>query len=157
MSLLRAAALVLVAALLATAALASGHPVSGARKCTVFPRDNPWNQRVDALPVAAGSDRIVQSIGIGASVHPDFGAGIWEGARIGIPYVTVSRRQRRVPVSFDYAVESDRGPYPIPKRDPVEGGRASTGDRHVIVVDRSRCRLYELYAAYPVDGGKRWR
>ena len=157
MSLLRAAALVLVAALLATAALASGHPVSGARKCTVFPRDNPWNQRVDALPVAAGSDRIVQSIGIGASVHPDFGAGIWEGARIGIPYVTVSRRQRRMPVSFDYADESDRGPYPIPKRAPVEGGRASTGDRHVIVVDRSRCRLYELYAAYPVDGGKRWR
>ena len=157
MSLLRAAGLVLVAALLATAALASGHPVSGARKCTVFPRDNPWNQRVDALPVAAGSDRIVQSIGIGASVHPDFGAGIWEGARIGIPYVTVSRRQRRMPVSFDYADESDRGPYPIPKRAPVEGGRASTGDRHVIVVDRSRCRLYELYAAYPVDGGKRWR
>jgi hypothetical protein len=154
---LRATALVLVAALLGGAALASGHPVRGAGKCTIFPRSNPWNERVDGLPVAAASDRIVASIGTGASVHPDFGAGIWEGARIGIPYVTVSKRQRRVPVSFDYADESDRGPYPIPKRAPIEGGRASSGDRHVIVVDRAHCRLYELYAAYPVDGGKRWR
>src|SRR4051812_41688383 len=157
MSPLRTAALVALAAVVATTALASGHPVKGARKCTLFPRDNPWNQRVDGLPVAADSDRIVRSIGAGANMHPDFGAGIWEGARIGIPYTTVSKRQRRVPVSFDYADESDRGPYPIPKRAPIEGGRSSSGDRHVIVVDRSRCRLYELYAAYPVDGGKRWR
>jgi hypothetical protein len=157
MSPLRTAALVALAAVVTTTALASGHPVKGARKCTAFPRDNPWNQRVDGLPVAADSDRIVRSIGAGANMHPDFGAGIWEGARIGIPYTTVSKRQRKVPVSFDYADESDRGPYPIPKRAPIEGGRSSTGDRHVIVVDRSRCRLYELYAAYPVDGGRRWR
>ena len=27
----------------------------------------------------------------------------------------------------------------------------------MIVVDRDRCRLYELFAAYPLDGGRRWR
>ena len=69
----------------------------------------------------------------------------------------MSRRQRKVPVSFDYADESDRGPYPIPAGAPIEGGRNSDGDRHVIVVDRDRCRLYELYAAYPVAGGSGWR
>ena len=66
-------------------------------------------------------------------------------------------RQRKVHVSFDYADESDRRRYPIPRDAPVEGGRGSDGDRHVIVVDRDRCRLYELYAAYPVNGGQRWR
>jgi hypothetical protein len=62
-----------------------------------------------------------------------------------------------VPVSFEYASESDPGPYPIPANVPIEGGRRSDGDRHVIVVDRSRCRLYELYAAHPEEGGRRWR
>jgi hypothetical protein len=60
-------------------------------------------------------------------------------------------------VSFDYASESDRGPYPIPRSVPIEGGRSSSGDRHVIVVDRDSCRDYELFAAYPVAGGARWR
>jgi hypothetical protein len=157
MSALRTVALASLAAALATAALASGHAVEGARHCPVFPRDNPWNQRVDGLPVAPDSERLIRGIGAGSYVHPDFGAGIWEGARIGIPYVTVSKHQRRVPVSFDYAEESDRGRYPIPRKAPVEGGRRATGDRHVIVVDRDRCRLYELFAAHPVAGEQRWR
>src|SRR6185503_2993876 len=75
---------------------------------------------------------------------------------IGIPFVTVPRSQPRVPVSFDYADESDGRSYPIPPRAPVEGGRNADGDRHVIVVDRSRCRLYELFSAYPRAGGARW-
>ncbi len=157
MSALRTVALASLAAALATAALASGHAVKGARDCPVFPRDNPWNQRVDGLPVAPDSERLIRGIGGGSYVHSDFGAGIWEGARIGIPYVAVSKHQRRVPVSFDYADESDRGRYPIPRKAPIEGGRRSTGDRHVIVIDRDRCRLYELFAAYPVAGGRRWR
>jgi hypothetical protein len=61
-----------------------------------------------------------------------------------------------VPVSFDYADESDRGRYPIPARAPIEGGRSSDGDRHVIVVQRSRCRAYELFDAHPAAGGARW-
>jgi hypothetical protein len=143
--------------LLLTAALAGGHPPKGAPRCKVFPRDNPWNQRVDGLPVASDSARLVRSIGLDASVHADFGAGLYEGRPIGIPFTTVGGRQRKVHVSFEYADESDRRRYPIPRKAPVEGGRASDGDRHVIVVDRKRCRLYELYAAYPVRGGRSWR
>jgi hypothetical protein len=123
--------------------------------CPVFPADNHWNLRVDKLPVLTNSDAIVRSLGAGEHMHADFGSGQYQGAPIGIPYVTVPRRQRRVPVSFQYAGESDRGRYPIPRRVPVEGGRASDGDRHVIVVDRSRCRLYELFDAHPLDRG--WR
>ena len=146
-----------VLAALATVALASAHPLRGARKCPVFPKDNPWNERVDRAPVAPNSAELIRSIGLGAHLHPDFGSGTWEGAPIGIPYATVSRRQRKLPVRFDYADESDRGPYPIPPNVPIEGGRRSSGDRHVIVVDRDRCRAYELYAAYPISGGARWR
>jgi hypothetical protein len=124
--------------------------------CPVFPADNHWNLRVDTLPVHPNSDAIVRSIGAGDHMHADFGSGRYEGAPIGIPYVTVPRRQRRVPVSFDYADESDRGRYPIPRRVPIEGGRGSDGDRHVILVDRSRCRLYELFDAHPLAGGTRW-
>src|SRR5215213_690331 len=124
--------------------------------CPVFPADNPWNQRVDALPLHPRSDAIVRSIGESDNMHADFGAGRYEGAPIGIPFVTVRAGQRRVPVGFDYADESDRGRYPIPPRAPIEGGRGSDGDRHVLVVDRSRCRLYELFGAHPLDGGARW-
>jgi hypothetical protein len=137
--------------------------------CPVFPADNHWNLRVDKLSVHPNSDAIVRSIGAGDNMHADFGSGReiggsrppaargLESAPIGIPYVTVPRGQRRVPVSFQYADESDRGRYPIPPRVPIEGGRGSDGDRHVIVVDRSRCRLYELFDAHPVSGGERWR
>jgi hypothetical protein len=136
-------------------ALATGAAVLAG--CPVFPADNQWNLRVDRLPLLPNSDAIVRSIGAGEHVHADFGSGRYQGAPIGIPYVTVPRRQRRVPVSFQYAAESDRGRYPIPRRVPIEGGRASDGDRHVIVVDRSRCRLYELFDAHPLYGGARWR
>jgi hypothetical protein len=154
-----AAVVVLAAAAIAAAALspASGRPLAGARSCPVFPRDNPWNRRVDRLPVAASSAAIVRSIGLDAPLHPDFGSGRYQGSPIGIPYAAVSRRQRRLPVRFTYADESDRGPYPIPPNVPIEGGRRSRGDRHVVVVDRDRCRLYELYAAYPEHGGRSWR
>ena len=136
---------------------ATGYPVQGARNCRIFPRNNPWNQRVDSLPVHPRSDEIVRSIGRNVGLHPDFGSGFYQGSRIGIPFTTVPRAQKKVPVHFHYAGESDPGPYPIPKDAPIEGGRHSDGDRHVIVVQRGRCKLYELFAAYPRDGGKRWR
>ena len=123
----------------------------------MFPSDNPWNQRVDTAPVHPDSAAIVRSIGVDEGLHPDFGSGRYEGRPIGIPYTTVSRRQKRVRVSFEYSDESDRGPYPIPRNAPIEGGRSAEGDRHVIVVDRDRCRLYELFAAYPRRGGRSWR
>jgi hypothetical protein len=117
--------------------------------CPVFPPNNPWNQRVDQLPVQDNSAAIVRSIGLGDTMHADFGSGLWDGGPIGIPFVTVGGGQPKLPVSFDYADESDRGRYPIPAGAPIEGGRNAGGDRHVIVVDRKRCRLYELFAAYP--------
>jgi hypothetical protein len=135
---------------------ADGRPLPGAPKCSIFPPDNHWNQRVDRLPVHPNSDAIVRSIGLDQHVHADFGSGLWDGGPIGIPYTTVSRGQARVPVSFEYASESDGRRYPLPPGAPIEGGRGADGDRHVIVVDRSRCRLYELFAAHPQDGGARW-
>jgi hypothetical protein len=131
--------------------------VRGAGHCAVFPRSNAWNQRVDRLPVAADSDRIVAAIGADRPVHADFGSGLYQGAPIGIPITVVGRRQRHVPVSFTYADESDRGPYPIPPNAKIEGGANADGDRHVLIVDRDRCRLYELFDAHPVNGGMRWR
>jgi hypothetical protein len=147
------------AVLIGTAFLpsASSSPLPDAPGCRIFPRNNPWNQRVDDLPLHPRSDRIVGSIGRTEGLHPDFGSGKWEGAPIGIPYVSVRREQQKRPVRFRwYASESDKGPYPIPKDAPIEGGRQSDGDRHVIVVQRGTCKLWELYAAYPRDGGERW-
>jgi hypothetical protein len=123
----------------------------------VFPPNNPWNQRVDRLPVAKDSARLIASIGLSDPVHPDFGSGLYLGEPIGIPYAVVGRHTRRVRVTFGYASESDKGPYPIPPRVPIEGGRQSTGDRHVIVVDRANCRDYELFDAHPLNGGRSWR
>ena len=149
-----AAAAVAAGALVASA---PGHPVNGAPHCRLFPNSNPWNQRVDHLPVAGRSAAIVRSIGLNTGLHPDFGSGTYAGGPIGIPYTTVPGDQKKVSVKFGYAGESDRGPYPIPKNVPIEGGRASRGDRHALIVDREHCKLYELYALYPPSGGHGWR
>lgn len=146
------------ATVLAYSALpADSSPVRGAPRCQLFPKDNPWNQRVDQAPLHPRSDAMIRSIGTDDGVHADFGSGRYDGGPIGIPYTTVSKRQKRVRVSFDYADESDKGPYPIPPKAPIEGGSSSDGDRHVIVVDRDRCKLYELFAAFPQSGGRSWK
>ena len=119
-----------------------------------FPPDNPWNQDISGEPVDPNSATLIASCGI-RNLHPDFGT-VWNGAPNGIPYVVVPGDQPRVPVSFDYADESDPGPYPIPPDAPIEGGPNATGDRHVIVIDRDNWMLYELFDARPVDGGARW-
>ena len=121
--------------------------------CAVFPADNVWNSPVDTLPVHANSDAYVAAIGADAHVHADFGSGTWEGGPIGIPYVDVPGTQPFVDVSFDYADESDPGPYPIPPDAPIEGGPDSDGDRHVLVLDRDHCILYEMFYAFPQPGG----
>jgi hypothetical protein len=111
--------------------------------------------RVDDLPVDPLSDVIVDSIGRGEPLHPDFGAD-WDGGPFGIPYVVVEGTQARVPVEFEYEDESDPGPYPIPPDAPIEGGEDSDGDRHVLVVDRDAWRLYETFYSFPLDGGASW-
>jgi hypothetical protein len=127
-----------------------------APKCPVFPATSPWNQRVDRLPVAADSDTIVRSIGVDDHVHADFGSGLWEGGPIGIPITVVGRKTPRSRVSFEYASESDKGPYPIPRGVKIEGGKNADGDRHAVLLDKDSCRLYELFALYPKAGGG-WR
>jgi hypothetical protein len=107
--------------------------------CPVFPASNAWNEDVSKLPVAARSAAYVKSIGLGARLHPDFASRTY-----GIPFAVVPKAQRRVSIRFtDYPDESDRGPYPVPLGARVEGG----SDRHVIVVQRGTCRLFELYGA----------
>lgn len=120
----------------------------------MFPPDNPWNLPVDAEPVDPNSAVLISSIGLDTGLHPDFGAD-WNGGPFGIPYVVVGGAQARVPVAFEYAGESDPGPYPVPPDAPIEGGPNASGDRHIIVVDRDNRRLYELFAAYPDGDG--WR
>jgi hypothetical protein len=112
--------------------------------CGMFPADNPWNTRVDSLPVAANSDAIVAGIGAGTGLHPDFGSGKWVGGPIGIPYDVIDGKaiKKWTTLRFQYADESDPGPYPIPKKVHVEHG----GDRHALIVDSSSCKLYELFA-----------
>ncbi|HXR12203.1 MAG TPA: hypothetical protein VN770_07905 [Gaiellaceae bacterium] len=144
---------VVAAALLLGGGSASALRLPGAPKCTIFPASNPWNERVDTLPVAANSAQMIASIGLDTGLHPDFGSGLYDGEPIGIPYDVVSHATPRSKVTFDYADESDKGPYPIPKTVHIEGGRASTGDRHALLIDKDACKLYELYALYPTSSG----
>lgn len=124
--------------------------------CPTFPANNPWNTDISTYPVHSRSAAWVASIGATRRLHPDFGT-FWEGAPIGIPFVRVGAGQPKVPVSFEYADESDPGPYPIPPSAPIEGGPSATGDRHVLVIDDAACKLYELFSAYPQGGGTSWR
>jgi hypothetical protein len=149
-------------ALLSLALLGLGVAVSSAARlpqapaCPVFPATSPWNQCVDKLPVAPNSTAIVNAIGAGDTMHADFGSGLWEGGPIGIPITVVRGTQAKSRVAFEYTGESDKGPYPIPANVAIEGGRGSDGDRHALIVDRDRCKLYELFALYPTSGGG-WR
>ena len=115
--------------------------------CAVFPADNPWNRDVSRDPVDPLSDAYIASIGAARFLHPDFGSD----PSYGIPWITVPGNQARVPIAFDYDDESDPGPYPIPRDAPIEAG----GDRHILVLDRDACRLYETFDSRYVGPG--WR
>jgi hypothetical protein len=146
-----AAALVLG---LAGASTAASPTIAG---CPVFPTSSVWNQKVDTLPVASNSAQLIASMGVGGSVHADFGNGLYNGSRIGIPYVVVHAKSTpKSRVTFEYADESDKGPYPIPAGVPIEGApqHANEGDRHVLIVDRDACKLYELSGMS--KGGGKW-
>ncbi|HWZ70041.1 MAG TPA: hypothetical protein VN326_01010 [Casimicrobiaceae bacterium] len=116
--------------------------------CPLFPSDNVWNTAIDTLPVDANSSAYVATIGAAKPVHPDFGT-VYNG----IPFITVGASQAKVPISFNYAGESDPGPYPIPPDAPIEGGPQAGGDRRVLVLDCTAGKLYELFAAYPNADG----
>lgn len=143
-----------VMAMVASLVLASGGPtaaasvrVAGAPGCRVFPSGNVWNRRVDSLPVHPDSEVLKASIGLDSPLHPDFGS--YSG--YGIPYNIVWRSTPRSRVTFRWPHESDRVRYPIPPRVKREGG----SDRHILMLDRSSCTLYELFDAR--KSGGRWR
>ncbi len=124
----------------------SGAPVPGAPGCPLFPANNVWNVDVSGLPAAANSTAMIRSIGLSTGLHPDFGSYLGYG----IPFNVVSGKQPMVRVHFDYALESDSGPYPIPAKPLIEGG----SDRHLLIVDKANCNLYELYDVNRI--GARW-
>jgi hypothetical protein len=121
--------------------------VPGAPNCYVLPADNVWNRRVDTLPVPSYSRTMISSIGASSYLHPDFSSV--SGGNYGIPYNVVGNATTKVNVKFQYASQSDAGPYPIPSSPKIEGG----SDRHILIVQRDECRLYELFAASKTSTG----
>jgi hypothetical protein len=134
--------------LASSAGAATAPRLPGAPKCPLFPVSNVWNKRVDSLPPAPNSDAIIGAIGADTGLHPDFGT-VWDGKPNGIPYTIASKTTKRYRLSFEYASESDKGPYPIPSNVKIEGG----SDHHALIVDRDSCKLYELYALRRSGGG----
>lgn len=115
---------------------------------SVFPPDSPWNTDISGYPVDPNSDNYIASMGADTEIHPDFGT-VWNGGPNGIPYVTVSGSQAKVPITFYYADESDPGPYPIPDNAPIEWG----SDHHILVIDVTNRLLYEVYDATKMSWG----
>lgn len=134
--------------------LGPGASLHGAQ---VLPPNNPWNQEISRLPVDTNSANLIATIGNNTGLHPDFGT-VYQGAPIGIPYVVVSGTQAMVPITFNqFGSQSDPGPYPVPPNAPIEGAAGATdGDRHVLIIDRDNWKLYEMYAAAPVNNGASW-
>ncbi|HEY4691375.1 MAG TPA: hypothetical protein VIK33_18855 [Anaerolineae bacterium] len=134
--------------------IAGGPTIAG---CQVFPPDNPWNTDISGYPIHSNSTNFINSISTAGGntnyfLHADFGSYIYYG----IPYTVVASTQPSVPITFHpdgYPGESDPGPYPIPPGAPIEGGPDSTGDRHVLVLEKDNCILYELYNARYVGPG----
>ncbi len=118
--------------------VADGPTLAG---CSVYPADHYWNVAVDRLPVHQNSAKWIERISNEKGLHPDFGSGTWEGKRIGIPFNLADAASPRRSFTFDYADESDPGPYPVPASARIEEG----GDHHLLVLETSSCKLYELF------------
>jgi len=116
-----------------------------------FPSDNLWNKDISSSAIDPNSAAIISYIGPSVGIHPDFGSGLYNGSSIGIPYAVVDSTQPLIPVNYTaYGSESDPGPMPIPLTANIEGyPNPGNGDRHVLVLDRANCFLYELYSSYP--------
>jgi hypothetical protein len=119
-----------------------------------FPANSLWNENIAGAPVDPNSDAIINFIGETTPLHPDFGSGLYGGQSIGIPYIVVSGAPL-VKINFTaYGDESDPGPMPIPANAPIEGyPKPGNGDRHVLVLDRDNCWLYELYNSHLLKNG----
>ncbi len=114
-----------------------------------FPSSNLWNTDISTAPVDPNSANLINFIGASKTVHADFGSGLYAGQSMGIPYQVVSGTQAKVAVKLGaYASEDDPGPMPIPSNALIEGyPKPGDGDRHVLVLEKDGCWLYELGAA----------
>jgi hypothetical protein len=123
--------------------------------CAVFPSNNYWHADISKLPVNRRSAAWMSHMSPDSNLHPDFGPSF--GAQpvpYGIPYTVVAHSHPRVHVHFTYASESDDVGYPLGSDSKIEGGSNADGDRHVLIVDRKTCRLFELYDVH--HSGSRW-
>ncbi len=121
--------------------------VPGAPDCPMFPADNVWNTDIAKLPVDSHSKAWLRSMDAGSTfLHPDFGPNPG-GFPYGIPYNIVGNKHKLVHITFTYASQSNKGPYPFGPGTLIEGGKNASGDRHAIMVNRDTCTLYELWEA----------
>lgn len=141
---------IFVLAKLTAGAFAKGAQPAGQ---TVFPANNVWNASITKLSIHPSSRKYIDSIGRAKTLHPDFGAGTWDGRPMGIPINIVGPATKRLPVKFEYADESDKVAYPIPDNPKIEGGIDSDGDRHLISLDTANAKLYELYQVSKAANG----
>jgi hypothetical protein len=126
--------------------------IPGVPNCNVTPSNSFWRANVTSLPVHPSSATWIGVIGATKGLKADFGSGLWDGGPIGIPYTVIPGTQPGVAVS-GYYPDSDPGPYPIPANANIEGGSASTGDRHILLIDKDHCKLDEVWSAYPKSDG----
>jgi hypothetical protein len=140
----------------------------------LFPPDDAWNLDVSLAPVDPGSAAFIDFVSgrtpsnptAVRHAHPDFGPPPY-----GIPYAVVGGAEPRVPVTFvDSPDESDPGApgappgYPIPaaartQANWIEGGApggGSSGDRHLLIVDRVHRLLFETWATRWNASAGRW-
>ena len=121
---------------------------------TIFPASHPLNTDISSASLDSRSAAIIALLATGnPHIKADFGAGLYDGAPIGIPYSVVCNSQPKVPILFrgnnyddNYGDESDPGPYPVPLDAPIEGYGLG-GDSHVLTVNKDDGKLYELYNA----------
>jgi hypothetical protein len=121
-----------------------------------FPSNSLWNTDISSAPVDPNSANYITFIGSTVTLHPDFGAGTFHSQTLGIPYQVVAGTQAKVPVTLGaFASESDPGPEPIPSNALIEGfPKPGSGDRHVLVLEKDGCWLYELFHAALSKSGK---
>lgn len=156
---MRRALLCLLSTVLVLGCLSSSSPSYGrttlavaGTTCPTFPASNWWHADISKLPVHPRNAAWLSRMSAARSLHPDFGPSYGDGPNYGIPITVVTSRHARVPVTFQYASESDRVRYPLGADTKIEGGRNSAGDKHAIIVDKSACRLYETWNTRFVNG-----
>src|ERR1700687_2951971 len=121
-----------------------------------FPSSSPWNTDISSAPVDSNSTNIINYIGSRVTLHPDFGSGTYANQTIRIPYQGIAGSPLKVDVKLSAcASESDPGPMPVPSKALIEGyPNPGNGDRHVLVLEKNGCWLYELYHASLLKNGQ---